>query len=102
MWNLFPSFMSTFTSQGIGENSMFYFVMTNGEKDFNVLFDTGTAVTWIENPRIQKSDVGRLYGKSTDQNNVSGYLDFNVLLSQGDPSIHAQKISETQEKRKNT
>jgi hypothetical protein len=98
--NLFPSFMSTFTSQGIGDNSMFYFVMTNGEKDFNVLFDTGTAVTWIENPRIQKSDVGRLYGKSTDQNNVSGYLDFNVLLSQGDPSMHAQKISETQEKKK--
>ncbi len=99
-WNLFPSVMSTFTSQGIGENSMFYFVMTNGEKDFKVLFDTGTAVTWIENPRIQKSDVGRLYGKSTDQNNVSGYLDFNVLLSQGDPSIHAQKISETQKKKK--
>ena len=49
--------MSTFTSQGIGDNSMFYFVMTNGEKDFNVLFDTGTdIVTWIENPRIQKSE----------------------------------------------
>jgi hypothetical protein len=99
-WNLFPSILSTFTSQGIDDNSMFYFVMTNGEKDFNVLFDTGTAVTWIENTSIKKTEIGRLYGKSTDQNNVSGYLDFNVLLSQGDPSIHAQKISETQEKKK--
>lgn len=98
-WNLVPSFMSTFTSQGIGNNSMFYFVMTNGKKEYNVLFDTGTAVTWIENPSIKKADIGRLYGKSTAQNKVTGYLDFNVLLSQGDTNLDAEKISEILEKK---
>jgi len=89
-----------FSSEGIGDNSMFFFLMTNGEKDYKILFDTGTAVTWIENPSIKKEDIGRLHGKSTDMNNISGYLDFKVILSQGDPSMHAEKISDTQKKKK--
>ena len=89
-----------FSSEGIGDNSMFYFLMTDGEKDYKVLFDSGTAVTWIENPNIKKEDIGRLRGKSTHMNNISGYLDFKVILSQGDPSMHAEKISDTQKKKK--
>jgi len=88
-----------FSCQGIGDNSMFYFIMTDGNNDYKVLFDTGTAVTWIENPSIKKENIGRLRGKSTDMNRVSGYLDFKVILSQGDPSVHAQKISDTQKKK---
>jgi len=99
LWRL-PFFnFPQFSSEGIGDNSMFFFIMTDGNEDYKVLFDTGTAVTWIENPSIKKENIGRLRGKSTDMNRVSGYLDFNVILSQGDPSIHAQKISDTQKKK---
>ncbi len=99
LWIL-PFFnFSQFSCQGIGDNSMFFFIMTDGKKDYKVLFDTGTAVTWIENPSIKKENIGRLHGKSTDMNSVSGYLDFKVILSQGDPSMHAQKISDMQKKK---
>jgi len=99
LWRLPFLNFPQFSSEGIGDNSMFYFIMTDGNKDYKVLFDTGTAVTWIENPSIKKENIGRLRGKSTDMNRVSGYLDFKVILSQGDPSIHAQKISDTQKKK---
>ena len=92
---------STFTCEGIGDNSMFFFIMTDGERDYKVLFDTGTAVSWIENPKIayMKDTLKRLYGKTNYMNTTSGYLDFNIILTTGDPSLVANKIEQEENKK---
>ena len=93
--------LSTFTSVGIGDNSMFFIVMTDGKRDYNVLFDTGTAVSWIENPKIayMKDTLKRLYGKTNYMNTTTGYLDFNIILTTGDSSLKAKKIEDEENKK---
>jgi|TARA_B110000503_G_scaffold129298_1_gene201385 hypothetical protein len=100
---LYPFFnFSIFSSKGVGDNSMFYFVMSDETQDYNVLFDTGTAVSWIENPKLahKKDSIKRLYAKSNKTNITTGYLDFNIILSAGDKSLDAKKIDGDVNKKK--
>lgn len=92
---------SIFSSKGIGGNSMFYFVMSDETQDYNVLFDTGTAVSWIENPKLshKKDSIKRLYAKSNKMNITKGYLDFNIILTTGDKSLVAKKIDDEKNKK---
>jgi hypothetical protein len=99
---LLPFFnFSTFSSKGIGDNSMFYFIMSDGTQDYNVLFDTGTAVSWIENPKLahKKDSLKRLYAKSNEMNILSGYLDFNIILTTNDKSMVANRINQVENKK---